>query len=194
MKLHYSPTSPFVRKVLVAAHERGMAESIELTSTSAELRADNPLEKVPTLVLDDGRTLFDSFVIVEWLNSQGAGPNLIPADAQERTSVLRRHALADGIMEAAVSSVMERRRPEDRQGAGFLKRQRGKIERAIAVLDSEAMAETVDLSTISVGAALGYVGFRLVDLDWRSGHGALADWFDGFSRRPSMASTVPRNP
>ena len=194
MKLHYSPTSPFVRKVLVAAHERGMAQSIELTSTSAELRADNPLEKVPTLVLDDGRTLFDSFVIVEWLNSQGAGPNLIPADAQERTDVLRRHALADGIMEAAVSSVMERRRPEDRQWDGFLKRQRGKIERAIAALDSEAMAETVDLSTITVGAALGYVGFRLVDLDWRSGHGPLADWFDRFSRRPSMTSTAPREP
>ncbi len=200
MKLHYSPTSPFVRKVLVAAHERGMAESIELTShttsTSGELLAGNPLEKVPTLVLDDGRALFDSFVIVEWLNSQGVGPNLVPAGARERTEVLRRHALADGIMEAAVSSVMERRRPEDKQWTGFLKRQRGKIERAIAALDSEAgaMAETVDLSTIAVGAALGYVQFRLVDLDWRSGHGPLADWFDRFSRRPSMASTAPRNP
>ncbi len=194
MKLHYSPTSPFVRKVLVAAHERGVAQNIELTSTSGELLSDNPLEKVPTLVLDDGRALFDSFVIVEWLNSQGAGPNLIPADALARTNVLRRHALADGIMEAAVSSVMERRRPEDKQWAGFLKRQRGKIERAIAALDTEAMAETVDISTIAVAAALGYVEFRLADLDWRCGHGPLADWFDAFSRRPSMASTAPLNP
>ena len=194
MKLHYSPTSPFVRKVLVVAHERGMAECIELTSTSGELLSDNPLEKVPALALDDGRTLFDSFVIVEWLNSQGAGPNLIPADAEKRTNVLRRHALADGIMEAAVSSVMERRRPEDKQWDGFLKRQRGKIERAIATLDSGTMGETVDLSTISVGVALGYVEFRLAGLDWRSGHGPLADWFDTFSRRPSMASTAPQDP
>ncbi len=194
MKLHYSPTSPFVRKVLVAAHERGVAQNIELTSTSGELLSDNPLEKVPTLALDDGRTLFDSFVIVEWLNSQGAGPNLIPAEAEKRTNVLRRHALADGIMEAAVSSVMEGRRPEDKQWGGFLKRQRGKIERAITALGAETMVDAVDLSTIAVGAALGYVEFRLVNLDWRNGHGPLADWSDTFSRRPSMAWTVPLDP
>lgn len=200
MKLYFSATSPFVRKVMVAAHERGVAHRIELTGPQAaapgSLRSDNPLEKVPTLVLDDGRRLFDSFVIVEWLNSCGSGPNLIPADARERSDVLRRHALADGIMEAAVSSVMERRRPEERQWDGFLAHQRGKIERAIASLDREAdaFAGTVDLSTIAAGAALGYVGFRLADLDWKTGHGALVRWFAEFSQRPSMISTEPRDP
>ena len=196
MKLHNSPTSTFVRKVLVAAHERGMAESTELTSHNGNLAADKRLENVPTPVLDDGRARVDSFVIVEWLNSQGAGPNLIPADARGRTDVLRRHALADGIMEATVSNVMERRRPGDKQWDGFLKHQRGKIEPAIAALDAGAgaMAETVDLSTIAVAAALGYVEFHLADLDWRGGHGSLAGWFDTFSRRPSMVSTVPLDP
>ncbi len=199
MKLYFSATSPFVRKVMVAAHERGVADRIDLADPQAaagSLRADNPLEKVPTLVLDDGRRLFDSFVIVEWLDSCGSGPNLIPAGARERSEVLRRHALADGIMEAAVLSVMERRRPAEKQWDGFLAHQRGKIERAVAGLDREAgaLAGTVDLSTIAVGAALGYVTFRLADLDWKTGHGGLADWHAAFSLRPSMTATEPRDP
>ncbi len=197
MKLHYSTTSPFVRKVMVAAHERGVAHRIELTGPqgagSDSLCSDNPLEKVPTLILDDGRSLFDSFVIVDWLNSCGSGPNLIPDDARERSDVLRRHALADGIMEAAVLSVMERRRPEEKQWDGFLAHQRGKMERSMAILEREAdaFAGKVDLSTIAVGAALGYVAFRHADLDWRAGHGALEHWFAEFSQRPSMVSTEP---
>ena len=196
MKLHYSATSPFVRKVMVAAHERGIAHRIEWATGADSLCSDNPLGKVPTLILDDGRRLFDSFVIVEWLNSCGSGPNLIPADAVARSEVLRRHALADGIMEAAVASVMEHRRPEEKQWDDFLAHQRGKMERSMASLDDEVdtFAADIDLSTIAVAAALGYVSFRHGDLDWRAAHPSLARWFAEFSQRPAMISTAPDNP
>ena len=200
MKLHYSPSSPFVRKVLVCAHERGLADRIELTShatmANGELRADNPLEKVPALVLDDGTALYDSLVIAAFLAGLGEGPELIPEDAVARIAVLRRHALANGVMDAAVARVTETRRPEDKIWPGFLDRQKGKIARAVDALESEAgvMGDTVDLSTISAACALGYVDFRMGDLDWRDGHPGLATWYDAFARRPSMVGTRPRNP
>ena len=197
MKLHNSPTSPFVRKVLIAAHERGLADQIELTGPqtmeNGELRADNPLEKVPALVLDDGTALYDSLVIVSYLDGLGSGPQLIPGDHAARTTVLRRHALADGIMEAGVASVMETRRPDDKIWSDAINRQRGKIQRAIDALEGEieAMGDVVDLSTISTGAALGYVDFRLGDLGWRDGHPKLAAWYEAFAKRPSMVGTTP---
>jgi glutathione S-transferase len=197
MKLHNSPTSPFVRMVLIAAHERGLADQIALTGpetmANGELRKENPLEKVPALVLDDGTVLFDSLVIVSYLDGLGSGPQMIPADQNARTTVLRRHALADGIMEAGVASVMETRRPDEKIWIDAINRQRGKIERAIDALEGEveAMGNTVDLSTISVGAALGYVDFRLGDMGWRKGHPKLAAWYEAFAKRPSMVGTVP---
>ncbi len=197
MKLHNSPTSPFVRKVLIAAHERGLADQIELTGPqtmeNGELRAENPLEKVPALVLDDGTALYDSLVIVSYLDGLGSGPQLIPGDHAARTTVLRRHALADGIMEAGVASVMETRRPDDKIWSDAINRQRGKIQRAIDALEGEieAMGDAVDLSTISTGAALGYVDFRLGDLGWRDGHPKLAAWYEPFAKRPSMVGTTP---
>jgi glutathione S-transferase len=197
MKLHNSPTSPFVRKVLIAAHERGLADQIELTGPqtmeNGELRAYNPLEKVPALVLDDGTALYDSLVIVSYLDGLGSGPQLIPGDHAARTTVLRRHALADGIMEAGVASVMETRRPDDKIWSDAINRQRGKIQRAIDALEGEieAMGDAVDLSTISTGAALGYVDFRLGDLGWRDGHPKLAAWYEAFAKRPSMVGTTP---
>lgn len=200
MKLHYSPSSPFVRKALVCAHERGLADRIELTSPATmfngELRADNPLEKVPTLVLDDGTALYDSFVIAAHFADLGAGPELIPEHGAGRVAVLRRHALANGMMDAAVACVMETRRPEGKIWPDFPERQKGKIARGADALESqaEAMGDTVDLSTISAACALGYVDFRMGDLDWRVGRPGLTAWYAAFSRRPSMIATEPRDP
>jgi glutathione S-transferase len=194
MKLHYSQTSPFVRKVMIAAHEKGLADRIEFVS--GDLTDDNPLEKVPALVTDKGEALYDSLVICDHLDSQGGGPELIPGDPVKRSTVLRRHALADGIMEAALACVMETRRPDDKQWADLVTRQRGKISRALDVLEAEAKAlgDTVDLSTISVGAALGYVDVRLGDLNWRDGRSKHAKWYESFANRPSMAGTAPADP
>ena len=194
MKLYFSPTSPFVRKVMVAAHERGVAGDIECVSELDNLHAKNPLAKVPTLVTDGGQVLFDSLVIVSWLGARGSGPNLIPEEPPLRDEVLCRHALADGIMEAAVASVMETRRPTEKQWQGFLDHQRGKIERGIAALAGVDLQPLVDIATISAGAALGYVTFRLPAIDWRSDHPELALWYDNFAQRPSMTATVPRSP
>ena len=200
MKLHYSPTSPFVRKVAVAAQEKGLSDRIELVPTNphagGELKVNNPLEKVPCLVADDGTALYDSFVICSHLDGLGAGAKLVPDKAEARMDVLRRHALADGIMEAAVLCVMEARRPEDKRWADATARQRAKIERAIDALEGEtgAMGNDVNLSTIAVGCALGYVDFRLSDLDWRKGHPKLAAWYEAFARRPSMMGSAPKDP
>ncbi len=197
MQLHNSPTSPFVRKVLIAAHERGLADQIALTGAetmaNGELRKDNPLEKVPAMVFGDGTVLYDSLVIVSYLDGLGSGPQMIPVDHAVRTTVLRRHALADGIMEAGVASVMETRRPDEKIWIDAINRQRGKIERAIHVLEGEAdaLGETIDLSTISVAAALGYVDFRLGDMKWRESHPKLAAWYETFAKRPSMVGTAP---
>ncbi len=186
---------------MIAVHERGLAQDVELLPTNTvqghELTAANPLGKVPTLVLDEtGASLFDSFVIVYVLNGMGSGPVLIPRDTDALIDAIRRHALADGIMEASVASVMERRRPEEKVWSGFMKSQRAKIERGIDHLEKEVeeMDNTVDVATISAGAALGYLDFRLPELDWRSGHPALTDWFAQFSTRPSMIATEPHDP
>jgi len=194
MKLHYSQTSPFVRKVMIAAHEKGLADRIEFVS--GDLTADNPLEKVPALVSDIGEALYDSLVICDHLDSLAGGPELIPGDPVKRSTVLRRHALADGIMEAALACVMETRRPEDKRWSDWVERQKGKITRALDALEAEAdkLGDTVDLSTVAVGAALGYLDFRLDAMTWRDGRLKLAKWFERFSKRPSMAGTVPADP
>lgn len=198
MKLYYSQTSPFVRKVMIAAHEKGLADKIEFIAAGqmGDLAQDNPLEKVPALVTDQGEALFDSLVICDHLDSQAGGLELIPADPGKRSTVLRRHAMADGIMEAALTSVMEGRRPEEKQWPAEVERQKGKIARALDVLESEAgsLGDTVDLSTISTAAALGYVDFRRADMKWRDGRPNLAAWFEAFSKRPSVAGTVPADP
>lgn len=198
MKLYFSQTSPFVRKVVIAAQEKGLAGEVAFVDAADMdgLAGDNPLEKVPAMVTDDGQALYDSLVICDYLDSRGSGPELIPADPTARSTVLCRHALADGIMEAGLARVMEGRRPEDKQWSDWSERQEGKITRALDRLESEAadMGDTVDLSTIAVGAALGYVDFRLGHLNWRDGRPALAAWFEAFAKRPSMAGTVPSDP
>lgn len=197
MKLHYAQTSPFVRKVMIAAHEKGLADKIELVETnpavSEDLIADNPLQKIPALVTDRGQALYDSLVICDHLDAQAGGPELIPADPAERSTVLCRHALADGMMEAALACVMETRRPEEKQWRDQIERQQGKVSRSLDALEAEAgtFGDTIDLSTIATGAALGYIDFRLGDMNWRDGRPKLAAWYEAFAKRPSMAGTRP---
>lgn len=192
MKLYFSATSPFVRKVLVCAHERGLADQIE-NLEEADVASANPLSKVPALVTDEGEVIIDSFVICDYLEGLGEGPALIPTEGAARNAVLRLHALADGVMVAGVASVTEGRRPEDKQWSGAFERQMAKIEGALAVLEARVagFGERVDLATISTGAALGYLDLRFASLDWRSVHPGLARWYEAFAQRPSMLATVP---
>lgn len=200
MKLHYSPSSPFVRKVMVAAHEKGLVDRIALTSpatmANGELRLDNPLEKVPCLIDDDGRALYDSHVIVDYLDSIGSGPALTPAEPKARVAVLLLHALADGLMDAGVACIGELRRPEALRWEDNVARQKGKMARALDALEAQAasLGDRVDIATISVGCGLGYTDFRYGDMNWREGRPKLAAWYERFSKRPSMVATVPQNP
>ena len=197
MKLWYSPASPFVRKVLVFAHETGLAGSIELArgdvwAPQTEITDDNPLGKVPALITPDG-IFSGSYLCCEYLDSLHPGPRLIPSEPRERWPVLQLHAFADGMIEATVSSVIEQlRRPKEFVYQGTLDRQRGKIERTLdRIAAAPPEAQTPDIATITLGCALGYLDFRMPQLPWRDGRTALSQWYDVFSQRASMQATIP---
>lgn len=209
MKLNHSPTSPYVRKVLVSALELGLAGRIEKVDSNPwdeadALPATNPLGKVPALTTDDGQVLFDSLVICDYLDGLQPETSLIPREAAARTAVLRLHAAADGILDAAVLRLIERaRRPEGYRWPEWDARQKAKIDRALDLLDSEAEAlagpltltpitpASITLAPITLGCALGYLDFRFPEEDWRAGRPKLAAWYRDFAGRPSMRDTAP---
>jgi glutathione S-transferase len=198
LRLRYSPASPFARKVRVVAAELGLSGRIELAACdvwapNSDIAADNPLGKVPALVTNDG-TFIGSTLCCEYLDSLQGEPRLVPLATADRWRVLQLHALADGIMEAAVAHVTEElRRPPQFVYGEFLERQRIKIRRALEVVESQAdtLGDRVDLATITLGCALGYLDFRLPQFDWRRGRDGLARWYELMATRPSMMATRP---
>jgi glutathione S-transferase len=201
MKLRYSPTSPYVRKVVVAAIETGLDPRIERISTDVwdpetDIAVDNPLGKVPALTTDDGLVLCDSPTICDYLDSLHDGPKLVPAEGPGRWRVLNLQALAGGVMDAAVARMVEQRaRPAHLRFDGWLERQTLKIDRALDALETQAAAGAldgpVDLGTITLGCALGYLDLRFPGDAWRDGRPALAAWYEAFGRRPAMRATAP---
>jgi glutathione S-transferase len=199
MLLRHSHTSPFVRKVTVLLHETGLAarvpcETVDGWSEPEPLTADNPLSMVPTLVLDDGSSLYDSPVICEYLDRLHGGPRMIPEGGEARWRVLREQALADGILDCAVLVFVElQRRPQERRWDDWLALKRRAITRSLDLLERrvEELAARVDLGTISLAVALGYLDLRGAVGEWRDGRPRLADWFAGFAQRPSMLATAP---
>lgn len=198
MRLFYSPTSPYARKVRVALAEKRLEQQVDAVACNPfddpqMLTAANPLGKVPVLVLDDGEVLYDSPVIVEYVDSLDSPVRLIPPDAGPRWRVLRQQALGDGILDAALAIVLERRRPEAERSSHWLNRWQGVIARGLAAIESEAgsFGRTPDLGQITLGSALGYLDFRLPETDWRNACPETSAWFDAFSARPSMAATRP---
>ena len=201
MKLYYSPASPFVRKVTVCAIERGLDTRIERVPTKvlpSEPNRDygkaNPLMKVPALETDDGTVLFDSIVICEYLDSLGNAPRLFPAEGAARWRALRLHALADGILDAAVLTRYETfARPQELRWKAWIDGQLLKVDQALDVLEKSAGdLGQIDIGTVAVGCALGYLDFRYGERKWRDGRPKLAVWFERVATRPSFASTVPQ--
>ena len=198
MKIYYSPTSPYVRKVLVAAHELGLADRIEKLPSAAhpinrdrEIIAHNPLGQVPTFFTDEGVVLADSRVICEYLDGL-AGGALFPASGPTRWRALVDQAVGDGAMAAALLARYETVvRPADKQSKEWLDGQLDKVATALAAIESTAASfgERVDIGTIAFGCVLGYLDLRFPDLKWRASHPATAAWFARFDDRPSMAST-----
>ena len=201
MKLHWSPRSPFVRKVMIFAHETGLAERFErvrtvvaMTQPNAALMRDNPLSKLPTLVLDDGRVLFDSFVICEYLDGLHAGAQLLPKSGPERWNVLRWHALGNGLLDMLVLWRNERDREPQRQVKEMLDAYGSKCAATLARLDQEAAvldAAPFGLGHIAIVCALGYLDFRFAGFDWRAAQLRIAAWFAAQSQRPSVRMTAP---
>ena len=200
MKLFYSDTSPFVRKCLVSAHELGLREQLDLVAAAAHpiardraLVAQNPLGKVPTLITDEGAVLYDSRVICEYLNSVGAG-GLIPPQPPLRWAVLVEQALADGLLDAAVLTRYETvSRPEKLRWTDWVAGQIEKMTGALGELErcADKLGARVDMGTIAIGCALGYLDFRFSSLAWRETCPNLTVWFERFGRRDSMVRTRP---
>ena len=203
MTLFHNPASPFVRKVMVLLHETGQTDRVALqlsqlspVSPDAVLNQDNPLGKIPALRLADGNVLYDSRVILDYLDQQHVGNPLIPAEGTARWRRLTLAALADGIMDAAVMVRYEQAlRAPEKHWPEWLDAQREKIRRALAVLEADAIAELTchfDVAAISVACALGYLDLRHPDLNWRDAQPQLAAWYFDVSQRPSMLATVPK--
>lgn len=197
MKLFHSPASPYVRKVMVIAHETSQSvETIPASMTpvarSAEVTAQNPLGKVPTAITDDG-PLYDSRVICAWLDAQHDGAPLYPAAGPARWAALRREALADGLLDAALLARYEGfLRPEALRWPEWMQGQMDKVSASLDALEQESGGYAgIDAGLIAVGCALGYLDFRFAALDWRSAHPALAAWHEDFAKRPSMIATRP---
>ncbi|MCK8784895.1 glutathione S-transferase family protein [Roseomonas sp. NAR14] len=203
MKLHWSPRSPFVRKVMIAAHELGLADRIETVRTVVRLGApnpvllpDNPLSKIPTLVLADGSALFDSLTIIEYLDDlagkDGHGARLFPEGAA-RWPALTRHALGNGLLDLLILWRNERDKPEAARTAEWLESFAVKAAATLDRLERDTPAFAAlpfDIGHIATGCALSYLDFRFPDLPWREGRPALADWHAGFAARPSALATA----
>jgi glutathione S-transferase len=199
VKLFHSPTSPFVRKCLVAAHEVGLQDRLQWTSSAPHpvnrdrvLVASNPLGQVPTLVTDEGLVLYDSRVISEYLDSL-CGGRLIPAGGL-RWIALVDQALADGLLDAAVLIRYETAvRPEALRSSDWVAGQMDKVGCALAELERRAgaLGDRIDVGTIAVACALGYLDFRFAPLTWRAQCPTLDRWFEGFDARKSMRATAP---
>ncbi len=200
MKVVIAKPSPFARKVRVALREKALAcdEIVENPwAARTAVPGTNPLGKVPALILDDARVVYDSKVILEYLETLGRPPQLIPADPDLRIAHKQIEALADGISDAVVLVVLERSRPADLQSGDWIGRQVRKIEAGAAELArhlgaSEWLtASGFGLADIAAGCALGYLDLRFPELDWRRRHPTLASYFARLDARPSFTATRP---
>ena len=197
MKLHWSPRSPYVRKVMIAAHETGVIDRLTrvrtvaaMTTPHVELMADNPLSKIPTLVLDDGSSLYDSVVICEYFDSLHDGPKLFPAEPEAHWTALRRHALGNGLLDILIFWRFERLREHPAQV--YLDAYAVKYSATLNALEHAAAAIAAapfGIGHIAIGGALSYSDFRFADIDWRRDHPGLAEWHGAFSQRPSVRAT-----
>lgn len=199
MQLYFNPASPYTRKVRVTAGELGLSDGIELISVSTTpvsphdgLRSSNPLGKIPALITDDGATLYDSRVICEYLDAQAGGNRIFPVAGAARWKALRRQALADGIMDAAVLTRYEEAvRPRELRWQSWVDGQFGKIRTALDALERESLEGTFDIGTISIACALGYLDLRFAGEGWRKSRPRLTDWAATVSHRPSLVATAP---
>ncbi len=204
MKLIGSVTSPYVRKVRVVMAEKKLDYSFELENVWAAdttIQRSNPLGKVPCLVMEDGRSMYDSRVIVEYLDTLTPVCKLLPPNGRDRANVKVWEALADGVLDAAVSVRLEKTlRPKQEQSPAWMERQMHKVAAGLQVMSHDlgeqpfCMGNHYTLADVAVGCALGWLSFRFPDIGWRNDYPNLARLFDKLSERQSFKDTVPYEP
>lgn len=204
MKLIGSVTSPYVRKVRVVMAEKKLDYSFELENVWAAdttIQRSNPLGKVPCLVMEDGRSMYDSRVIVEYLDTLTPVCKLLPPNGRDRANVKVWEALADGVLDAAVSVRLEKTlRPKEEQSPAWMERQMNKVAAGLQVMSHDlgeqpfCMGNHYTLADVAVGCALGWLSFRFPDIGWRHDYPNLARLFDKLSERQSFKDTVPYEP
>jgi len=201
MKLFYSSTSPYSRKVRMMIHEKGLHKAIINVACNPfdetpDLETANPLGKIPTLILDDGSPLYDSPVICAYLDTLTSDrliPESGPDTSREHWNVLRWEALCDGVLDATYNIVMERRRDSREQSVGWIDQWKNQVRRSLNYMETDfnTLPKRLSLAQLSLGATLGYLDFRLPDFDWRSQCPALTAWYGDFSSRDAMKNTRP---
>lgn len=201
MKLIGSLTSPYVRKVRIVMAEKKLDYRLEIEnvwSADTQIQTYNPLGKVPCMVVEDGGALFDSRVIVEYVDTLSPVARLIPQPGRDRAAVKCWEAIADGLLDACVTIVKEKQRPEAQRSQEWIDRQYGKIHASLDAMDKSlgenayCMGINYSLADIAVGCALGYLDLRFAELDWRTGHPNLARLYDKLAQRQSFVDTVPQ--
>ena len=202
MKLYGSPLSPFARKVRVVLAEKKIeceTEWVDVMAPDSPILQRNPLGKVPALMLDDETALFDSRVIVEFLDNVSPFSRLIPDENRERIAVRRWEALADGIVDAGILVRYESLRPASEQSAAWVERQKGKMERGLAAMSGElgdrswCHGNGYTLADIALGCCLGWLDFRKpAGIEWRGRYPNLVRHFEKLMERPSFQDTVPK--
>jgi glutathione S-transferase len=203
MKLIGATTSPYVRKVRIVLAEKKLDYQFVLEDVwnSDAIRAANPLGKVPCLVMEGGEAVFDSRVIVEYVDMLSPVGKLIPGNGRERAEVRTWEALADGVLDAAILARLEQTWPgrsDAQRSPQWVERQMGKIDAALAAM-SKGLADKpfctgihMTLADIAVGCALGYLDFRFAQIDWRGTHPNLARLAEKLAQRPSFIETLPK--
>jgi len=200
MKLIGSHTSPYTRKVRIVLAEKKIEYEFVVDSpwaNDSKVPDYNPLGKIPVLVLDDDTALFDSRVIVEYIDNVTPNNKLFPAPNRERIEVKRWEALADGLCDAAVAALLERKRPAKEQSADWIERQLAKVKRALAFMSEEleernfCMGTHISMADLAVGTALGYLCFRFPEIAWQGDYPNLSKLYDKLMQRPAFADTIP---
>jgi glutathione S-transferase len=197
VKLCFSSTSPYVRKVMACAITREIEDRIEQVTTNAnasppEFVAINPLSKVPALVTDDGVALFDSPVICEYLDSIGEALPMFPDHGAARWRALKFQAMGDGILDASVPRRGEMMKPQDEGRVAWIARQKAAVDRTLDALEADPPHRHIDIGSITVACALGYLDFRFAAQPWRERRAKLAAWYEAFAQNPGIALTAPR--
>ena len=200
MKLLYTPNSPYARKVRIVAMEKHIElelQEVVLADPDCIVKNYNPLGKVPVLVLADGDSLYDSRVIVEYLDNHAPGTHLIPTDNSSKIWVRRWEALADGVCDAAIAAMLEGRKPPEMQSQASIDRQLEKVTRGLEVLNLDIIKkkwcvnETFSLADIALGCMLAYVDYRHKHLNWQDSYPNLAKHYSLLVKRPSFKQTMP---